>query len=136
MPFVVDASATLAWCFQDEATDWSLALLQRIRGGEQVQVPAHWPTEIANGLLVVLRRKRLSLDDVRAISGDLQLLPIQIELAPSPAAAQRIIELAIQHNLTVYDAAYLDVALRHGLPLATLDYELIKAATTVGVPVL
>ena len=136
MPFVVDASATLAWCFQDEATDWSRALLQRVRDGDSVRVPAHWPTEVTNGLLVALRRKRLTLDDVRGHTSDLQQLPIETEPALSPAAAQLIIELAIQHNLTVYDAAYLDIALRLSLPLASLDTDRLKAATAAGVVIL
>ena len=136
MPFVVDASATLAWCFQDEATDWSRAVLQRVRDGDSVRVPAHWPTEVSNGLLVALRRKRLTLDDVRGHTGDLQQLPIEAEPALPPAAAQLVLELAIQHNLTIYDATYLDLALRLNLTLATLDMELRKAATAAGVLVL
>jgi predicted nucleic acid-binding protein len=136
MPFVVDASATLAWCFKDEATDWSRAMLQRVRDGDSARVPAHWPTEVTNGLLVALRRKRLSLDDVRGLTADLQQLPIDPEHALAPAAAQRVLELAIQHNLTVYDAAYLDLALRLNLPLASLDVDLRKAATAAGVLVL
>ena len=136
MPFVVDASATLAWCFQDEATDWSRALLQRVRDGDTVRVPAHWPTEVTNGLLVALRRKRLTLDDVRGHTSDLQQLPIEAEPALPPEAAQLILELAIHNNLTVYDAAYLDLALRLNLPLASLDMDLRKAATAAGVLIL
>lgn len=136
MPFVVDASATLAWCFQDEATDWSRALLQRIRGGEVVRVPAHWSTEVANGLLVAFRRKRLTLDDVVANIADFQLLPIVPEAALSPASSERVLRLAIQNGLTLYDAAYLDLALRLGQPLATLDGDLRNAATAAGVQLL
>lgn len=136
MPFVVDASATLAWCFRDEATEWSRALLQRIREGEAVRVPAHWSTEVANGLLVALRRKRLTLDDVLAIIADLQLLPIVSEAALTPVSSERVLRLAIQNVLTLYDAAYLDLAFRLGLPLATLDGDLRKAATAAGVELL
>ena len=71
MPLVVDASATLAWCFQDEATHWTHALLETIRKGEIVRVPAHWSTEVANGLLVALKRKRILIDDVRGLTSDL-----------------------------------------------------------------
>ena len=136
MPFVVDASATLAWCFRDEATEWSRALLQRIREGEAVRVPAHWSTKVANGLLVALRRKRLTLDDVMAIIADLQLLPIVSEAALTPVSSERALRLAIQNVLTLYDAAYLDLAFRLGLPLATLDGDLRKAATAAGVELL
>jgi predicted nucleic acid-binding protein len=136
MAFVADASATLAWCFRDEATDWSRALLQRVRDGDQVRVPAHWSTEVANGLLIAFRRKRLSLDDVRGLTGDLQQLPILSEAAPSPAGVQLILDLALQHNLTVLDAMYLDLAVRLSLPLATLDADLRKAATSTGVSLL
>lgn len=136
MAFVVDASATLAWCFQDEATDWSRALLQRVRNGESVRVPAHWTTEVANGLLVALRRKRLDLDDVRGLTADLQQLPIEAEAALSLIAAQRVLDLAVQHNLTVYDAAYLDLVIRLSLPLASLDTDLCSAAAAAGISIL
>jgi predicted nucleic acid-binding protein len=136
MPFVVDASATLAWCFRDEATDWSRALLQRVRNGETVRVPAHWSTEVANGLLVASRRKRLDLDEVRAILVDLQLLPILSEATLAPASSERVLNLAIHYNLTLYDAVYLDLAMRLGIPLATLDGDLLKAAIAAGVPLL
>jgi predicted nucleic acid-binding protein len=59
--FVVDASAALAWCFEDEASSWSDGLLERLRQGGQIVVPAHWPTEISNGLLVAERRKRINV---------------------------------------------------------------------------
>jgi predicted nucleic acid-binding protein len=62
--FVVDASVTLTWCFEDEANTAADALLERLRGGDQVCVPAHWPTEVSNGLLMALRKKRIK----RAVS--------------------------------------------------------------------
>ena len=57
--FIVDASAALAWCFQDEATSWTDGLLERLRHGDRIVAPAHWPTEVSNGLLVALRRNRI-----------------------------------------------------------------------------
>jgi len=60
--FVVDASAALAWCFEDEASSWTDGLLERLRRGDRIVVPAHWPTEILNGLLVASRRKRIKPD--------------------------------------------------------------------------
>ena len=62
MQFVVDASVTLTWCFEDEATTWTDGLLDRLRNGDQIVVPAHWPTEISNGMLMALRRKRIQPD--------------------------------------------------------------------------
>lgn len=58
-PFVVDASATLPWCFEDEATAWSESLLDLLSRGEQAYVPAHWLIEISNGLLTATRRQRI-----------------------------------------------------------------------------
>jgi predicted nucleic acid-binding protein len=131
--FVLDASATLAWCFQDEATPWSDALLDRLRKGDQGWVPAHWSIEISSAFWSAHRRKRFSLDDIRGFWDDLGQLPIQREPDLAPSAARAVIELAVRFDLTPYDAAYLDLAIRLGLPLATLDTALQKVAPIAGV---
>lgn len=128
MSFVADASVTLAWCFPDEATPWTESLLDRVAQGEQVIAPAHWPTEVSNGLLMALRRKRI--DRLRAdwFLDTLSSLSTAVEPPLSMAQAKSVFELAVQHTLTLYDATYLDLALRMALPLATLDGALRRAA--------
>ena len=135
MPFVIDASATLPWRFADEATLWSEALLDRVEAGEELFVPAHWPLEVVNTLLMAQRRGRVTHEQVREFIEDLAALPIRIA-AIGPLNWAAILNLAEHHRLTAYDAAYLDLAVRTGLPLATLDLDLRKAAAVAGVQVL
>jgi len=132
--FVVDASATLPWRFEDEATPWTEALLDRVESGEEVLVPAHWPLEVANALLVARRRGRVTAEQVSEFIDDLAALPIRIQPPSDPAQLPSILGLAEEHRLTAYDAAYLELVKRTGLPLATLDGELEKAARAAGVP--
>ena len=132
MAFVIDASATLPWRFTDESTPWSEALLDRVEAGEEVFVPAHWPLEVLNGLLVARRKGRVSGAQVSEFIEDLAALPIRVVPAADPARWPAILSLAQQHRLTAYDAAYLDLAQRTGLPLATLDGDLRKAAVAAG----
>jgi predicted nucleic acid-binding protein len=131
--FVADASATLPWCFEEEATPATEALLERLRAGEPAVVPAHWSTEVMNGLIMAVRRGRIDLERVVRFAHDLAALPIRIEPAYAPAAWDAVIRVATRHQLTVYDAAYLELAERIGLPLATLDGDLRKAALGASV---
>ena len=131
--FVADASVTLPWCFEDEATAWTDGLLDRLRSGGQIVVPAHWPTEISNGILMALRRKRIQPGRSELFWDELAILPIEIEPPLSPINAKAVLALCEKHGLTVYDAAYLELAKRKGLPLATLDSALLKAAPLEGV---
>ena len=133
MPFVVDASATLPWCFPDEATASTEALLDRVAAGEQVTVPAHWLTEVSNGLLTAIRRKRIEREQAERFLDQLGSLRVAFASPISITQAQATLSLSIKHKLTFYDAAYLDLALRTQLPLATLDGELIDAARAEGV---
>lgn len=132
--FVIDASATLAWCFSDEASDATNALLTRLQKGDEALVPAHWPAEVTNALLVAVRRRRISSQDARRFLEDADLLPIRIELVTQQLVRLHILPLAEKHALTVYDAAYLELAMRQALPLATLDNDLRQAARASGVP--
>jgi predicted nucleic acid-binding protein len=130
--FVVDASATLPWCFADEATAATNALLARLRSGEEAIVPAHWPLEVTNALLIAVRRNRISPQDAHQFLQDLECLPIRIDTTTKNQVRTGVFPLAEQHDLTVYDAAYLELAIREGLPLATLDDDLRKAAGVAG----
>ena len=134
--FIADASATLPWCFEDEATAWTDHLLDRLRAGDRIMVPAHWPTEVSNGMLVALRRNRIQPGRPELFWDALAALPIEVEPPLSPLQAKVVLGLCAQHGLTVYDATYLELAKLKGLPLATLDADLISAASAEGVLVL
>jgi len=134
--FVIDASAALAWCFADEATEATNALLTRLRSNEEAVEPAHWPVEIANALIVAARRKRISPEDVRRLLEDLEALPIRIDPPSRSLVRAGVLSLAEQFQLTAYDAAYLELAMRQGLPLATRDQALREASRAAGVVLL
>ncbi len=134
--FILDASVTLPWRFEDEATSWTESLLDRIKQGEYVAVPAHWPLEISIALLIAQRRARVTAEQIYEFVLDLVRLPVRIEPALSPAACLSLIKLAQQYHLTIYDAAYLELAQRSGLPLATLDQGLQKAARLANISLL
>jgi len=125
---VIDASATLPWAFADEATEATNALLARLRGGDEATVPAHWPVEVANALRMATRRGRISAGDVRQFLEDLEALPIRSEPADRKLVRERVYPLAEEYDLTVYDAAYLELALRQkvALPLVTRHSSLSK----------
>ena len=126
--FVVDASLALAWCFEDEAIGWADGVLERLRHGDRMVVPAHWQTEVLNGLLVALRRKRIKPGQPAQFWGAVSRLPIEVEHALLAPQAMAILAFAEKHGLTVYDAAYLELAHRRGLPLGSLDGALRRAA--------
>jgi predicted nucleic acid-binding protein len=130
----LDASVTLTWCFEDEATPWTDALLAGLRAGDEAMVPLHWPAEVANALLTAVRRGRISREKGNRFFLDLRALPIRIDPESSEAVFNEVYRLAERHSLTIYDAAYLELAIRAGLPLATLDDSLRNAARAAGVP--
>ena len=130
---VVDASATLSWCFKDESVDWIDALFKRLSSGDELLVPRHWALEVANSLLVAVRRGRMKREELDRALRILLALPIQTDLIADSVLFERIPALAERYALTAYDAAYLELALREKLPLATLDGQLGAAATSAGI---
>ena len=134
--FVVDASVTLSWCFEDEASNFTEGLLERLRQGDEILVPAHWATEVLNGLAVAQRRKRIKPGQPALFWDELSRLPIETEPALSAMHGKAVLALGEKHGLTVYDAAYLELAQRRNVPLATLDDDLRKAASAEGVMLL
>ena len=133
--FVVDNSVVMAWCFEDEASVYADAILERLDGGEAV-VPAIWPLEVGNVLLVVERKRRLGKADAVRFIELLSALPISVEQESPGRMLTDIVALARDLRLSTYDASYLDLAMRSGLPIATQDKLLTKAARKCGVPVL
>ncbi len=131
--FVPDASATVAWCLDDEKYPWAERLLDRLQAGDEALVPRHWEIEVANAFVMAIRRGRLSLDAVLRVSKDLFGLPIVIDNSQRPATFDRVCEIAHRYGLTAYDAAYLELAFRENLPLATMDKRLRSAAHSAGV---
>ncbi len=135
MAFVLDCSVTMAWVFPDEANESTDALRESLVKDSAV-VPALWPIEVGNVLLVATRRGRITEDDWPRIRDDLDALPIDIDLESYDRVLDTVLPIANEHGLSVYDAMYLELALRFGLPLATLDQKLINAGKASGVEVL
>lgn len=135
MPFVLDCSLTMAWVFPDEATDATNALRESLVNDMAI-VPVLWPMEVGNVLLVATRKGRIRVQDWKRIQGDLASLPIEIDAETPERVWQAIIPLAYKHKLSAYDAAYLELAARFKLPLATLDKELRTACRAAKVKVL
>ena len=129
MPFVVDASVTLEWLMPDEASDLAERALERL-GDDEAVAPSLWWFEVRNALLSAERRGRLARDQVQMALVRLARLPISLDHDVDEAV---LLAVARQCRLTIYDAAYLELALRRGLPLATLDRELARAATAESV---
>ena len=132
---VLDASIAVSWCFEDEATRKTDALLDRVRD-EGADVPALWHLELANVLLQAERRGRLSTSDVALRLELIGALPIATDNEAAARAWREILPLARAEKLSAYDAAYLELAIRLGLPLFTKDAALGAAARRAGVTVL
>jgi len=134
--FVLDASVAVAWCFEDEATKFTESVLDLLSAGAEALVPAIWPVEVANALLNAERRKRILLAQVTALLQRIAGLPIAVLPIDPARAFEHILPVARQQSLSGNDAAYLELALRQGLPLATLDDQLRRAAKSTGVVLL
>lgn len=133
--FVLDASVLPGWLFPDEVNTYTEAVLDRLRQTGAV-VPEIWPLEITNVLLVGERRNRLTETQTVQFLRFLQSLPIRQAGGSSLAGMSSVLAVARQQNLSAYDASYLELAMREGLPLATEDDRLRASAQRVGVPLL
>lgn len=134
--FVLDCSVALTWCFASEATQGALSVLERLEAGEHAISPSIFSYEIANALTVAQRSRRLNAESAAAFQSSLNRLPVIVEQTSAAVIYFPIRDLAQRFGLSVYDAAYLELAKREGLPLATLDLTLIKAAREEGVSLL
>lgn len=125
----------MAWCFEDEAGEYTDAVLHRLAHEEAI-VPSLWPLEVVNVLLVGERRMRLSQADTTRFLTLLAALPITIDEETPYRAFNEALSLGRDYSLSSYDAAYLELAMRLGLPLATQDDRLRRAASDLGIVVI
>jgi predicted nucleic acid-binding protein len=132
--FVLDCSVTMAWYFKDESSAYANTVRRALSGLGAI-VPALWPLEVANTLVVAERRKRSTEAEAAKWLRFVQLLPIRVDEETSARVWSDILPLARSHGISAYDAAYLELALRRGLPLASLDDRLKTAAAAAGVAI-
>ena len=130
----IDASVALAWCFPDEASNYADSVLLAVEN-LTVIVPTIWAVEITNALLVGERRKRIRQPEIRRYVDLLKGLSIVEERQRFSETVSNVLPLAREYDLSAYDAAYLDVAVRHEIPLATLDGAMQKACTAAGIEI-
>ncbi len=135
MSLVLDCSTTLAWVYSDETTDEVREVFELL-SHEGAWVPGLWRLEVANVLEMSVRRKRHDAAFRDATLADLSQLPIQVDAETDQHAWSATVHLAERNQLTLYDAAYLELALRRNLPLATLDEDLRRAASAMRVRLL
>lgn len=131
--FVADASVAIGWVHPSQATEETAAMLEAIAGGATLEVPALWPLEVANALIVLVRRKKLREAERLAALGWLRGLRLRLDHDLATLAFSRLSELAAAHQLSVYDAAYLELAQRRRLVLGCKDGPLRAAAKHAGV---
>ena len=130
---VLDASVTLSWCFPDEQNPAAMGVLDLLKAGDQALVPAFWCSEVLNSLLVGERKGRISADQTRAFLEDLSIMHPTLDDASLELVFRGVQSLCRQHGLASYDALYVELAMRSGSALATLDKSQRDAALAIGV---
>jgi predicted nucleic acid-binding protein len=133
---VVDASMTLSWLLPDEVSVLSQAVRDALPEAESVWVPAHWRLEVCNSLWMAERRKRLDATGIAQAVALFTQLPVTVDPETNDRAGSETLALARQHTLSVYDAAYLELALRRGATLASLDGPVRRVARHLDVSIL
>jgi predicted nucleic acid-binding protein len=135
MAFVLDSSVALAWLLPDEGSEATDALADRLEQ-EPVHVPAIWALEVGNALLMAQRRARIKDDELARFISALSTLPIEVDPAASTSALPTVLAIARELGLTAYDAAYVELAKRLSLPLASLDARLRQACVAAHIALL
>ncbi|GJL69828.1 MAG: twitching motility protein PilT [Nitrospirales bacterium] len=135
MPFVLDSSVALAWVLPDEANPQLDDVCDRM-ADDIALVPPVWPLEIGNVLLIAVKRGRLTARDVSLLITELCALPVEIDATSTERALEETVSLARKYEITTYDASYLELAKRRGMPLATLDTKLRQACRLAKITVL
>jgi predicted nucleic acid-binding protein len=134
--FVADASVAMSWVIPSQSSAATDSLLDQVMSGSGIAVPSLWLYEVANSLVVLLRRKKILQEDYLAARALFSGLRSSIDDEGAHFTASRIADLALDRGLSVYDAAYLELAIRKRLALASRDAELNRAATRCGVRLL
>jgi len=129
--FILDCSTTMAWCFADESSSYATIVLD-LMARESAIVPTLWYLEVTNVLAIAEKRKRISEEDAELFLASLERLDIRTDAELTHRAFRHVLPLAHRHGLTTYDAAYLKLALRVNLPIATIDKDLMRAASNAG----
>jgi len=133
---VLDASVVLAWSFKDEVSPYATFIVRSVKNARAV-APIIWPLEVNNALISAVRRGRIDELIAYRIRNTLDRLPVDIDVEIAIASlGLRILRLGIDHGLSAYDASYLEVAMRRGLPLATQDQRLRRAANAAGIEIM
>ena len=132
--FVIDNSVVMSWCFKDETSKYADAILHRLSEATAF-VPSIWPLEVVNVLLVAERKKRLSEADSTRFITLLTQLPIVVEVGHPEKSMKELLIFSRANKLSSYDASYLDLAMKSGYPIATLDTKLIQAARKIDVQI-
>jgi predicted nucleic acid-binding protein len=133
---VVDASVSISWTFEDERTPYARSVLESLRH-ERAVAPAIWPLELCNAVLTAIKRERIQQHDATRLLAYLLELPVDVDQATTfMFITQEILTLGLAYRLSAYDASYLELAIRRGLPLATQDARLAAAAEGAGVEIL
>jgi len=132
MSFVLDASVSLAWCFTDEATPTTTIALDYLENNSAI-VPEIWSLEVSNILVMAERRKRITYAGIIEFLSLIENLNICVDKETSARGFREILSIAHAEHMTTYDAAYLELAMRLGIPLATKDEHLLKIAKKLGV---
>lgn len=133
--FVIDNSVVMTWCFQDEVVPYADAVLDKLTEATAL-VPAIWPLEVINVLLVAEHKNRLYVADSTRFLSLLARLPIVVDRSWPERMMKDLLALGRTYSLSSYDTAYLELAMRQGLPIATLDKKLLEAARQVDIPIL
>ena len=128
MIFILDCSVAISWCLADENNDYANAIYTIFSGGHQALVPTFFWLEISNVLWVAERRNRNTREETETAIKLLQQLPIIVDIKPVSETITATLNLARQYNIATYDAAYLELAIREGFLLATVDDKLAQAA--------
>jgi predicted nucleic acid-binding protein len=134
--WIFDCSVSMTWCFEDERSAKTDELFDRLVAGSKAMVPQIWPLEVGNVLTLASKKGRITPAKRRQFLSLLAAAPIQLDFLSIGSAFGDVIALAEAHGLTTYDASYLELAIREGSPLATLDKALRAAAKVVGVSLL
>ncbi len=128
--FVLDCSVTMAWCFEDETSAYTDAVLDSLSSKSAI-VPVIWPLEVTNVLLMAVKHKRISKIKAAGFFDRINDLPIKLANNKPLSAMMSIFELGHERKMTSYDASYLDLAIAHNLPIATMDSHLLRSAKLV-----